>query len=157
MFYEVFNRAVISTFYRKLTQKTEIIEKNNNANEKTITQYKVFWNYIAGGASFPSEDTREFKEQLQQLNKETNIVVINQYIPSWQRESKIETKYRNWIERDLRPFMMQENITWIDLSSSIPDSEYGDYAHLFKQGRMNYTELFDKEIQNVIKNITHVN
>jgi len=43
---------------------------------------------------------------------------------------------------------------FVTYSLSIPDSEFGDSVHLFRQGRVQYTELFNNDINNVLANIS---
>jgi hypothetical protein len=124
----------------------------NESDEGKIKGYKKFWSDYTQNAAYPGNSTEEFKKFIHQLNNQTNVVVINMYIPSWQRSSPKEQEYEAWVKNDLKPDLQNESIPYIDFSTSIPDSEYGDSAHLFKSGRERYSDLFMKEISPILVN-----
>jgi len=144
------------------TQTSIMTDKNStdkclnisNCNEK-LDEYSQFWTNYTRNASYPGNSTLEFKELLIQLNNETNVVVVNMYLPFWQRSYPKEQEYESWIQSDLIPFLSNNSIPWIDYSSSIPDSDFGDSAHLFREGRQKYTELFNNNINKILNNISN--
>jgi len=123
-------------------------------NEQTLKEYEKGWSDYTRNTTYPNNSTAEFEELILQVNNQTNVVIVNLYTPSWLHNSSKEQEYERWLESDLRPFLEEEHIPWIDFSSSIPDSEYGDSAHLFKSGRERYTKLFNNEINKILFNIT---
>ena len=127
---------------------------NSSKSNEELLRYKKFWTDYTRNTSYPGNSTVQFKNDILTLKNQTNVIVVNSYIGSWQRSIPEEQKYEKWIESDLRPFLEDEHIPWIDFSSSIPDSEYGDSGHLFKLGRERYTTLFNNEINKILSNMT---
>lgn len=117
-----------------------------------LENYKAFWTAYTRNVTYPGNSTDEFKQLLKDLKSQTHVVVVNLYVPSWQRTYPSEQEYENWTRTDLIPFLNEQGISWIDLSRSIPDSEYGDSNHLFKKGRENYTRQFSAAINPILSN-----
>jgi hypothetical protein len=93
----------------------------------------------------------EFKRLLLKLKKQTNVAVINSYINSDYRNSNQNKKYVVFLQTEIIPFLKKENIEFLDLYKSIPDSEFGkDELHLYKKGRERYTDLFNDWINGYI-------
>lgn len=118
-----------------------------------LAKYKTFWTAYTRNVTYPGKSTDDFKELLKELKSQTNVVVVNLYVPSWHRTYPSEQEYENWTRTDLIPFLNEQGISWIDLSRSIPDSEYGDSMHLFKRGRENYTKQFSAAINPILSDI----
>ena len=157
-------RAQVFSSVKPFIQKTDLnntdMKSNNkclnisNCDEK-LNEYRHFWTTYTRNTTYPGNSTTEFKDLLLQLNNETNVVVVNMYMPSWQRSYPKEQEYERWVESDLISFLNSNDIPWIDYSTSIPDSNFGDSAHLFRQGREQYTELFNNDISKILANISN--
>ena len=153
-------REIYSSFKPKfesyLVSNLRYLKNGNNKNVVQVTKLNsdaTFWKSKTINASFPGESTMEFKRLISQLKNQTNVVVVNMYISSWNRNSPKDQEYEKWVVSDLVPFLEEENVTFIDYSSSIPDSEFGDdSAHLFRDGRQRYTKLFNENIATLIVN-----
>lgn len=126
---------------------------NVSPTVEDLAKYRAGWTTYTQNVTYPGKSTDDFKELLKELKSQTNVVVLNLYVPSWHRTYPAEQEYENWTRTDLIPFLNEQGISWIDLSKSIPDSEYGDSAHLFKKGRENYTKQFSAAINPILSNI----
>lgn len=120
-----------------------------------IAEYKYFWTkftrYISG---YPNSETEEFINFLTKLNTQTNIIVVNMYVPSWQRDIEKQKGYEEWTQSDLVPFLKENKIAYIDFSNSFNDEEYADSGHLNWAGREHFTRLFDDAVKLILSNIS---
>ena len=119
-------------------------------SESKLRAYEARWTKYMGDTTFPGRPTEEFLELVSNLQQRTNLIVVNLYTPTWQRSYPAEKQYERWLRSDLIPFLSKNSIPFIDFSGSIPDSEYGDSAHLFKRGRERYTDLFNSRVMSLI-------
>jgi hypothetical protein len=118
-----------------------------------IKEYQDAWMNYTRDTRLPSDTTEEFKKFLEDLKSQTNVAVVNLYIPSWHRNNPVEAQYEEWLHSDLAPFLKERKIPLLDFSQEIPDWEYGDSAHLFKRGREIYTRLFNGQILNILNSV----
>lgn len=129
---------------------------NNGAKVKVVSkkeklqEYCDYWTTYMQTTQIPGRTTDIFKQMLIRLKSQTNIVVVNLYVPSWHKTYQKEKMYEMWLNHDLRPFLKDKGIIYLDFADTIPDSEYGDSAHLFIKGRERYTELFSERIAGIL-------
>ena len=62
--------------------------QNTTDYDAKINGYRQFWVAYSQNATYPGNSTAEFRNLLLQLKKQTNVVVVNMYIPSWQHTPK---------------------------------------------------------------------
>jgi hypothetical protein len=120
---------------------------NTTPDEKKIQEFREYWIERTNKTTYPNNNTAKFEELIQQLNTQTNVVIVNLDTPSWIHNSLKEQEYETWLEYNLTPFLKKEKIPYLDFSFTIPDSEYRDSIHLSKNGREHYTALFNKDIK----------
>jgi hypothetical protein len=142
-------------FIRKIFIQNSIISEKslNNLNqnivgldEKTLKEYKEYWIERTINTSYPNNSTAKFEDLIQQLNNQTNVVVVNLDTPTWIHNSSKEQEYEKWLENNLTRFLKKEKIPYLDFSSTIPDSDYRDSIHLSLNGREKYTIIFNNRI-----------
>jgi hypothetical protein len=120
-----------------------------------IAEYKDFWTEFTQYITrYPNTETEEFKDFLMKLNTQTNIIVVNMYLPSWQRDIEKQKGYEEWTQSDLVPFLKENKIAYIDFSNSFNDEEYADSGHLNWAGREHFTRLFDDAVKLILSNIS---
>jgi hypothetical protein len=130
-------------------------KKNDSANpaDKSSSDhkgYQIYWTKYSESITYPNSETDELKKILIEMKSQTNVVVINMDVPSWQKAISKEKEYENWTKSDLIPFLRENNITWIDFSDAIPDEEYANSAHMNKMGRERYTHLFNEKFARIL-------
>ncbi len=133
--------------------KREVITPINLTPEK-LAEMRAHWISWTGNTTYPGQSTDDFKELLKELKSQTNVAVVNLYIPSWHTAYPVEQEYEKWVDNDLIPFLKHEGIPLMDFSASIPDSQYGDTAHLSKKGRETYTQEYNKAINPILFEIS---
>lgn len=120
-----------------------------------IAEYKDFWTKFTRSITYyPNTETEEFKNFLTKLNTQTNIIVVNMYVPSWQKDIEKQKGYEEWTQSDLVPFLKENKIAYIDFSNSFNDEEYADSGHLNWAGREHFTRLFDDAVKLILSNIS---
>jgi hypothetical protein len=119
-----------------------------------IAEYKDFWTRFTRGIKFPNSETEQFNSFLAKLHTQTNIVVVNMYLPSWQKEIAKQKGYEEWTQSDLIPFLQENKIAYVDLYNSFHDEEYADSGHLNWAGREHFTKLFDDSVKPVLSTIS---
>jgi hypothetical protein len=146
--------SLISTVDTKCPDNSMCVEKINAYHNLWTGCLENGWYPGIENNSYPGNSTIEFEDLIQQLNNQTNVVVINMYVPSWIRDTSKEQEYDRWLNSDLEPFLKANNIPYLDYSSSIPDSDYGDVAHLVLNGREQYTQLFNNDMNTILANVS---
>jgi len=119
-----------------------------------IEQYGLIWQQRSQNITFTPEKTKQFEAFLRDVNNQTNIVIINMYLPSWQKDLEKQKEYQNWSQSELIPFLKENNITYIDFSNSFSDNEFADSGHLNDAGREHFTRAFDSNITPLLENIS---
>ena len=127
--------------------------KSSGPDEQKLKKYEKSWSDFTVSTSYPNKNTAEFEELILQFNNQTNVVVVNLYTPSWMRNYSREQEYEKWLENNLTPLLKTEKIPYFDFSSTIPDSDFADSAHLLIYGREKYTLLFDNEINRYLETL----
>jgi len=142
-------RLMFRNFFRLL--KVDVTKDEIKMTDPELLEaYKSSWAKYMGNASFPGESTDKFKHFLSALKAQTNVVVVNQYTPSWHLSYSKEKEYETWLHAELLPFLKEQGIPWFDFSRVIPDEDYGDSSHLFKKGRERYTRLFNDVLPGIL-------
>jgi len=147
----------ITNFFLK-TQVQPSVDSYNSIytyhSPAQIVEYKDFWTrFTASIPGYPNSETEKFKDFLAKLNSQTNVIVVNMYLPSWQRDIEKQKGYEEWMQSDLVPFLEENQIAYVDFSNSFKDEEYADSGHLNKAGREHFTKLFDDAIKPILTNI----
>jgi hypothetical protein len=119
-----------------------------------IAEYKAFWTKFTQGIEYPNPEAEQFKDFLTKLNAQTNIIVVNMYVPSWQRDIEKQKGYDKWTQNDLIPFLEENKIAYADFSTSFTDEEYADSGHLNGAGREHFTKLFDDAVKPVLNTVS---
>lgn len=157
--------AVGQSIYLKMEELVKgIISKTDNPSHaletvtyhspEVISKYQEAARKESQNNTYPSKITEEYKKFLKNMSKQTNVVVIDMYLPSWQKDLDTQKEYENWVQSDFLPFLMDNQITYIDVSASFHDYEFEDSAHLNKAGREHFTKLFDDNLIPLLNNIS---
>jgi len=123
------------------------IKKISSFSQKDIEDFRHYYLLHMDKTVIPGNTTKKFIELINKLNSHTNIIVTNLYDPDWYDVLPIKKNYVNWIENELKPILKRENIYYVDFMKSIPEHEYIDRNHLTKEGRLRFTNLFNKMLE----------
>jgi hypothetical protein len=132
-----------------LGEKTEEEKQARTERIKRESYQKFLYNKKKNNLSPRLKN--EFRSLIMDLNAKTNIVVINMYNPLYISDFTIQKEFKVFWDSDARPFLQSQGIPVIDVSDSIPESEFSDSVHLTLKGRKIYTEIFNREIEKVFK------
>lgn len=153
----------IYSYVKSLFIRHDIISQDPNAIQEVrgsmniddfLKQFDGYWENLTRNTSYPGHNTQKFIELIDDLNNQSNVVIIDMYITSRLRNSTKEAEYSRWVNNELVPHLNERKIPYINFTSSIPDIEYADSSHLLINGRDRYTDLFNKEITKIITNIS---
>lgn len=147
--------AFLETFH--IAEKVKDLFQNNNSkinltssnNSIDCAKYVYEWEERTKNTKYPSNITDEFESLVMDINTQCKVVVVNLYIPSFLRSTSKEKEYEHWLSESFLPMLHENNITYLDLSRSIPDCEFEDSTHLTRLGRENFTRQFDLAFRNL--------
>ena len=142
-----------SIFFKSNTQ-SDINETFTYHSPSEVAGYKERWRILSQNNTYPSSETNNFKNFLKKINGQTNIVLVDMYLPSWQKDLETQKEYQNWTQSDLIPFLKENQIAYVDISNSFADDEFVDSGHLNKAGREHFTKLFDEYLNPILFNIS---
>jgi len=126
------------------------VEPPQRGTPEAADAYRKYYGGLMAGTPIPGSTTKELELLLRDLNRQTNVVVVNLYAATWHDVLRPQQDYEAWLSSELVPMLKREKIPLLDFQHAIPDKEYIDGAHLDKAGRIRYTRLFSEALMRVV-------
>lgn len=112
-------------------------------NSALREDYRAYWVDYMRQTRIPGRTTESFERLLRRIHSQTNVAVVNLYVPSWVSDYPHEKLYRAWIQNELKDFLRENAIPFIDMERTVADENFADSVHLLYPGRVEYTEAFN--------------
>ena len=138
----------IDTLVDKLTLKVQALEDSPEVYEAQLDEWNTFtkdFEYI------DEEQKREFEDKILELEQKTNVVVNFVYITQAHADSNEGIIFNQYIDNELKPFLEEHGISYIDSRNVFTWEDYEDRAHLTKEGQLKYTEFMQEEFSRIMQ------
>ena len=138
----------IDTLADKLTLKVQALEDSPEVYEAQLEEWNTFtkdFEYI------DEEQKKEFEDKILELEERTNVVVNFVYITQAHADSNEGIIFNEYIENELKPFLEEHGISYIDSRNVFDWEDYEDRAHLTKEAQLKYTDFMKEEFSRIMQ------
>lgn len=119
-------------------------------SEAQIEVFKESWAKASTNIVIPSDGSEKMIQFLLEMSEKTNVIVVNQYRPSFCDDFQIRKDYDAWVEATLLPTLKAHNIPYLDFSKSMQDEEFLDGGHLTLPGRIRHGKILMDQLKQVL-------
>ena len=138
----------LDSLVEKLTLKVQALEDSPEVYEAQLEEWNTFtkdFEYI------DEEQKKEFEDKILELEERTNVVVNFVYITQAHADSNEGIIFNQYIDNELKPFLEEHGISYIDSRNVFDWEDYEDRAHLTKEGQLKYTEFMKEEFSYIMQ------
>ena len=138
----------LDSLVEKLTLKVQALEDSPEVYEAQLDEWNTFtkdFEYI------DEEQKKAFEDKILELEQRTNVVVNFVYITQAHADSKEGMIFNQYIDNELKPFLEEHGISYIDSRNVFDWKDYEDRAHLTKEGQLKYTDFMKEEFSRIMQ------
>lgn len=138
----------IDTLVNTLTLKVHALEDKPEVYEAQLEE----WNTFTKDFEYIDEAQKKaFEEKILELEQKTNVVVNFVYITQAHADSKEGVIFNQYIDQELKPFLEEHGIAYIDSRNVFAWEDYEDRAHLTQEGQLKYTDFMKEEFSRIMQ------
>lgn len=138
----------LDSLLEKLTLKVQALEDSPEVYEAQLEEWNTFtkdFEYI------DEEQKKAFEDKILELEERTNVVVNFVYITQAHADSNEGIIFSQYIDNELKPFLEEHGISYIDSRNEFAWEDYEDRAHLTKEAQLKYTDFMKEEFSRIMQ------
>ena len=138
----------LDSLVEKLTLKVQALENSPEVYEAQLEEWNTFtkdFEYI------DEKQKKAFEDKILELEERTNVVVNFVYITQAHADSNEGIIFNRYLDNELKPFLEEHGIAYIDSRNIFDWEDYEDRAHLTKEAQLKYTDFMKEEFSHIMQ------
>lgn len=135
-----------------LTERASEFGVNTNGSYDTLIIPGNFRNNyfnpeaVANSLDFSEDIMDETEDLIMDISRDNNLLVELSPLPPNLGKTEFGTKYKNYVESRLIPFLDENDISYVDYRDDYRQDEYADGVHLGYEAGIKYTEKIEEDV-----------